>query len=98
MNSNRENLINKISYRARYRGTKEMDIFVSAFVKLIVSKLNFDELPSGMIQKSSGKIFRSSDWRPDHLKIIYEQYQDKIVDLTISKEISGRIPKLISVI
>ena len=44
MNSNRENLINKISYRARYRGTKEMDIFVSAFVKLIVSKLNFDEL------------------------------------------------------
>lgn len=63
-----------------------------------VQKLNFDELPSGMIQKSSGKIFRSSDWRPDHLKIIYEQYQDKIVDLTISKEISGRIPKLISVI
>ena len=63
-----------------------------------VQKLNFDELPSGMIQKSSGKIFRSLDWRPDHLKIIYEQYQDKIVDLTISKEISGRIPKLISVI
>ena len=63
-----------------------------------IQKLNFDQLPSGMIQKSSGKIFRSSDWRPDHLKIIYEQYQDKIVDLTISKEISGRIPKLISVI
>mgnify|MGYP003329724924 CR=1 FL=1 len=39
-----ENLINKISYRARYRGTKEMDIFVSSFVKSIVTELNFDEL------------------------------------------------------
>ena len=45
--------------------------------------------------RTGNKVF---DWRPDHLKIIYEQYQDKIVDLTISKEISGRIPKLISVI
>ena len=44
MNSNIENLINKISYRARYRGTKEMDIFVSSFVKSIVTELNFDEL------------------------------------------------------
>ena len=44
MNSNIEKLINKISYRARYRGTKEMDIFVSTFVDSIVYKLNFSEL------------------------------------------------------
>lgn len=31
-------------------------------------------------------------------KIFDETYQDKIVDLTISNEIRGRIPKLISVI
>ena len=61
-------------------------------------KLDLQQLPSGSSQKSTGKIFRSSDWRPDHLKVIYETYQDKIVDLTISNEIQGRIPKLISVI
>ena len=31
MDSNKQNLINKILYRAQYRGTKEMDIFVSKF-------------------------------------------------------------------
>tara|TARA_Y100000741_G_C17849912_1_gene394252 strand:+ start:259 stop:519 length:261 start_codon:yes stop_codon:yes gene_type:complete len=44
MNSNVENLINKIFYRAKYRGSKEMDIFVSSFVDSIVNELNFGEL------------------------------------------------------
>ena len=44
MNSNIENLINKIVYRSRYRGTKEMDIFVHSFVNSVVKLLNYDEL------------------------------------------------------
>ena len=44
MNSNKQNLINKIIYRSQYRGTKEMDIFVSGFVKSIIDSLSFDEL------------------------------------------------------
>ncbi len=44
MNSNKQNLINKIIYRSQYRGTKEMDIFVSGFVKSIVDSLSFDDL------------------------------------------------------
>ena len=44
MDSNKQNLINKILYRAQYRGTKEMDIFVSKFVKSIISDLNYEEL------------------------------------------------------
>ena len=44
MNSNKQNLINKILYRSQYRGTKEMDIFLSSFVKSIINSLNFDEL------------------------------------------------------
>ena len=42
MNSNKQNLINKIIYRSQYRGTKEMDIFVSGFVKSIIDSLSFD--------------------------------------------------------
>ena len=44
MNSNKQNLINKIIYRSQYRGTKEMDIFVSSFVKSIIDLLSFDDL------------------------------------------------------
>ena len=44
MNSNKQNLINKIIYRSQYRGTKEMDIFVSGFVKSIIDSLSFDDL------------------------------------------------------
>ena len=44
MNSNKQNLINKVIYRSQYRGTKEMDIFVSGFVKSIIYSLSFDDL------------------------------------------------------
>ena len=44
MNSNKQNLINKIIYRSQYRGTKEMDIFVGSFVKSIIDSLSFDDL------------------------------------------------------
>ena len=44
MNSNKQNLINKIKYRSHYRGTKEMDIFLSTFVESIINDLNYNEL------------------------------------------------------
>ena len=44
MNSNKQNLINKIIYRSQYRGTKEMDVFVSSFVKSIIDSLSIDDL------------------------------------------------------
>ena len=44
MNSNKQNLMNKIIYRSQYRGTKEMDIFVSTFVKSIIDSLSIEDL------------------------------------------------------
>ena len=44
MNLNKQNLVNKIKYRAQYRGTKEMDRFVNLFVNKIISSLNIDGL------------------------------------------------------
>ena len=46
MDSNKQNLINKILYRAQYRGTKEMDIFVSKFFSSIIDNLDHKELVS----------------------------------------------------
>ena len=44
MNSNKQNLVNKIKYRSQYRGTKEMDIYVSSFVDSVINDLNYNEL------------------------------------------------------
>ena len=44
MNLNKQNLINKIIYRSQYRGTKEMDIFVSSFVRSIIDSLSINDL------------------------------------------------------
>ena len=41
MSQNKEDLKNKIIYRASYRGTKEMDILMTAFVKSLIDE--FDE-------------------------------------------------------
>ena len=41
---NKEEIKNKIIYRASYRGTKEMDILMTAFVKSFIDELNEDTL------------------------------------------------------
>ena len=44
MSQNKEDLKNKIIYRASYRGSKEMDILMTAFVKSFIDELNEDML------------------------------------------------------
>ncbi len=44
MSDNKEELKNKIIYRASYRGSKEMDILMSKFVNSLIKDLNFSEL------------------------------------------------------
>ena len=40
MTLNKEDLKNKIIYRASYRGTKEMEILMTAFVKSLINDLD----------------------------------------------------------
>ena len=44
MLENKEELKNKIIYRASYRGSKEMDILMISFVNSIIHELNLDQL------------------------------------------------------
>ena len=44
MSDNKEELKNKIIYRASYRGSKEMDILMTSFVKSLINDLNLAEL------------------------------------------------------
>ena len=44
MSENKEELKNKILYRASYRGTKEMDILMNSFVKSLINDLDIKNL------------------------------------------------------
>ena len=44
MMTNKEDLKNKIIYRASYRGSKEMDILMTSFVKSIIDELDITQL------------------------------------------------------
>ena len=44
MSQNKEDIKNKIIYRSSYRGTKEMDILMTNFVKSIINELDYNEL------------------------------------------------------
>tara|TARA_B100001996_G_C18517479_1_gene537929 strand:- start:50 stop:298 length:249 start_codon:yes stop_codon:yes gene_type:complete len=44
MSENKEELKNKIIYRASYRGSKEMDILMFNFVNSLIEDLNIEEL------------------------------------------------------
>ena len=70
MNLNKQNLISKILYRARYRGTKEMDIFVYSFVTSIIHDLSIKELEelNNLINLNDEKIIELSDSCKDNKK------------------------------
>ena len=44
MSKNKEEIKNKIIYRASYRGSKEMDILMISFVNSIINRLNIEQL------------------------------------------------------
>ena len=44
MIQNKEKIKNKIIYRSSYRGTKEMDILMTSFVKSIINELDYNQL------------------------------------------------------
>ena len=44
MFNNKEELKNKVIYRASYRGSKEMDILMTNFVNSIINDLNLEQL------------------------------------------------------
>ena len=46
-------------------------------------------------QTTTGRIWRSADWRPEHLRQIYDFYDDSIVDLYLNGEFSQREPRLL---
>jgi len=83
MTLNKEDLKNKIIYRASYRGTKEMDILMTAFVKSLINDLdenflktldsfvNMDDETLISIKKKETKI----DYKDEKILHIIDKFQ-----------------------
>lgn len=39
-----------------------------------------NQLVASYPQKSTGRLFKNSDWRPEHLRVIYDLYENKVVN------------------
>lgn len=55
----------------------------------ILTNLKQDEL-NFIPQKSAGKLFLSSEWKPEHLRVIYQLFNNDIVDHFLD----GKLPKV----
>ncbi len=75
-----ETLKKKLLYRSSYRGTKEMDILLSSFVKFYIDKLGIDEL------QDLDKFLDLDD------EIIYNFYQNNVSNNFLEK---NRISQLL---
>ncbi len=45
-------------------------------------------------QRTTGRLWLNRDWRPEHLKLIYQTYNDKVVDHYLKGDLHNRKPKL----
>jgi len=74
---------------------------VELYSDALASKLmgiDFLNLKRGLKQSGYGKVFMAKDWRPEHLQLIYNLYEDRIVDAVISGQLTGREPNLVDVL
>ncbi len=53
-----------------------------------------DRLKPAHRQGTTGRIWRSTDWRPEHLHPVYDYYGDRIVDRYLDGEFVHTTPKL----
>ena len=83
MNSNKQNLINKIKYRSLYRGTKEMDLFVNKFVNSVIENLDFNQLTvlDELINLGDEELIKISDQKIDKnenkVLILFKNFKKK---------------------
>lgn len=54
-----------------------------------------DELSDPVTQSSTGRLWRNRDWRPEHLRLIYDVHGDSIVDAYLDGDLSRHQPDLV---
>ena len=75
------------------RTTRDFFVELIPLISLCIQK-NF--FPAGLVQKRPGKLWLKSDWQPEHLQLIYGQFNDRIVDEYLAGNLPNREPVVIS--
>jgi folate-dependent phosphoribosylglycinamide formyltransferase PurN len=69
----------------------ESSLAVIELLLIYIANGSWDKFP----QKHSGKNFLDSDFHPSQLRLIYNTFDEKIVDYFLDNKLRNRVPKLI---
>lgn len=53
---------------------------------------------TGVAQRTSGRVWRGVDFMPAHLRVLYDVFDNDLVDRYLANELGARQPKLVSVL
>ncbi len=73
------------------RAVSELAREIPALLELTAS----GALRAPVEQRTAGRIWRDSDWRPEHLRLVYETYGDRVVDAYLDGKLRQRAPQLV---
>lgn len=82
-------------------GDKVHDVACKAILKTaddlikIIKMIDSGEKITPVKQKKNGKLWVSTDWTPEHLRLVYKLYENKIVDMYLDGKIKSKPPELI---
>jgi len=79
--------IHKVASKVLLQATKD--------AKIIIDYLENNNSALPIVKKDSGKIFFSNEFRPEHLRVIYNLFDDNLVDFYLNNEIFPTEPNLI---
>ena len=86
--------IHDVACKAVLSAHADVDILVNHIIKRVESKI---KPKRDMSLRYRGKLYLKSDWKPEMLRVIYEFFDDKIVDLYLDNKIKCPKPKLIKI-
>ena len=74
---------------------RALKTFADKLPDVLLHALDASQPVIGATQFSTGRIWTARMWRPEHLRVIYETFDDRIVDMVLEGELEGREAKLI---
>lgn len=61
----------------------------------LVRRTMSDQLKPPVVQRTTGRIWRGEDWRPAHLRLVYDFYANRIVDHYLDGAFGTKAPRLV---
>ena len=65
-------------------------------IPILINHFKKQKKFSGLKQKTSGRVWRASDFQASHLRVIYDLFDNKIVDAYLDGKLKKNLPKIFS--